>query len=204
MPSCNGPPDGPCPYNAKGDMVHFNYAELDLCDECEKEHRETFSHTSVKSVNTLVNNNVQGPTTRQNESADCTQSLLMDSVLSYIVFSLQSASVDNVKRAVLGYFSEDEIVKAKDKLWNKCGSEIIGDKPRRKDSSVRSSGEAYVCDILSALVKLDKADKTPHIVISAYSLGSIPRSHPEELNNISLLDRLNQLEKRMSNQAIKH
>ena len=56
-----------------------------------------------------------------------------------------------------------------------------------------------MCDILSALVKLDKANKTPHIVISAYSLGSIPRSHPKELNNISLLDHLNQLEKHMSN-----
>ena len=112
---------------------------------------------------------------------------------------MQSASIDNIKRDVLGYFSEEDISKAKDNLWDKCGPEIIGDKPRRKGSSVRSSGEAYLCDILSALVKLDKADKTPLIVISAYSLGAIPRSHPEELNNISLLDRLNQMEQRMSN-----
>ena len=94
MPSCNGPPDGPCPYNAKGDMVYFNYAELGLCDECEKEHREAFmglkeaSQTSVKSVNTKVHNNGQGPTTKQNESVDCTHSLLMDYGLSYILFSL--------------------------------------------------------------------------------------------------------------------
>ena len=36
-------------------------------------------------------------------------------------------------------------------------------------------------------------------VISAFSLDAIPRSHPEELNNISLLDRLNQMEQCMSN-----
>ena len=36
------------------------------------------------------------------------------------------------------------------------------------------------------------------VVIDAYSMGQIPRSHPEELNNISLLDRLNRLEQRMS------
>ena len=110
MPSCSGPPEGVCPYNAKGDMVHFNYAELDLCDECEKEHRRAFKalhglcDTAMRSTNTQENNNTQGSTTRKNESADGGQSVLMDSVLSYIVFSMQSASVDNVKRAVLGYF----------------------------------------------------------------------------------------------------
>ena len=91
MLSCNRPPEGECPYNAKGDMVHFNYAELDLCDECEKEHRKAFKelhglgNTSTRSVNTQENNS-QGSTTKKNESADLGQSVVMDSVLSYVVF----------------------------------------------------------------------------------------------------------------------
>ena len=34
----------------------------------------------------------------------------------------------------------------------------------------------------------------PNIVIDYLSLSIIPRSHPEELNNVSLCDRLNRLE----------
>ena len=37
----------------------------------------------------------------------------------------------------------------------------------------------------------------PNIVIDFLSLSLIPRSHPEELNNISLCDRLNRLEERL-------
>ena len=59
--------------------------------------------------------------------------------------------------------------------------------------------EANVTDIINACVQLDKSDCLLHIVISAKSLNCIPRSHPEELNNITLLDRLNRLEGRMLN-----
>ena len=38
----------------------------------------------------------------------------------------------------------------------------------------------------------------PNVVISAHQLHLIPRSHPEELNNMSLLDRLNRMEKKMA------
>ena len=39
----------------------------------------------------------------------------------------------------------------------------------------------------------------PRILIDAKHLVKIPRSHPEELNDVSLFDRLNQLEERMTN-----
>ena len=39
----------------------------------------------------------------------------------------------------------------------------------------------------------------PLIVVDYMSLGIIPRSHQEELNDISLCDRLNKLESRMNN-----
>ena len=40
--------------------------------------------------------------------------------------------------------------------------------------------------------------KMPCFVIDAYSLHTIPRSHPEELCDISLVDRLNRLEKQVT------
>ena len=96
-----------------------------------------------------------------------------------------------MRQAVLGHFSNEDIVGTKDSLWTNCGSGIIGEKPRRKDSSTRSVAGAHVSDILTAWRKLDRADAIPLVAIDAFALGVIPRSHPEELNNISLVDRLN-------------
>ena len=207
MPSCNGPPNGPCPFKAKGDQVHFNYAELDLCDHCEQKHREAFTeannacNTSVKSANleerrkSCQDKVPEGPGISKSFGSS---SVLLDPLLSYMVFSLQSGTVENVRQAVLGHFSNEDIARTKDSLWTHCGSGIIGEKPRRKDSSTRSVAEAHVSDILTAWGKLDRADAIPLVAIDALALGVIPRSHPEELNNISLVDRLNRLEARMS------
>ena len=58
--------------------------------------------------------------------------------------------------------------------------------------------EAHLQDIFVALDKLDKLQKMPTVVIPAFQLHLIPCSHPEELNNMSLLDRLNCIEKKMA------
>ena len=127
-----------------------------------------------------------------------TDKVLIQPILSYILFSMQSAPADTIKQAVMGHFTEIQISEAKDMLWTFCGTQIIGDKKSRKDSNFRSVKEAHVVDIINALYKLDNANKLPLIVINALSLATIPRSHPEELNNISLCDSLNQLEARMT------
>ena len=75
-----------------------------------------------------------------------------------MVFSLQSGTVENVRQAVLGHFSNEDITRTKDSLWTHCGSGIIGEKPRRKDSSTRPVAEAHVSDILTDWDKLDRAD----------------------------------------------
>ena len=133
-------------------------------------------------------------TTHISDDNPSNENILIQPLLSYVLFSLQNSTVDNVRNAVLGHFSEDAVIDAKNSLWANSDSTIIGEKPRRKDSVARSEKEAHTQDIINALVKLDKAEKMPTIVIDALSLGIIPRSHPEELNNISLVDRLNRLE----------
>ena len=124
-------------------------------------------------------------------------SVIIDPLLSYILFSLQSATNENVQKAVLGHFTPSQISEAKDILWENC-EDSLGKKPRRVGSSARPDHEAHLHDILTALEKLDRSQKLPNIVINAFQLNLIPRSHPEELNNISLLDRLNMIEKRLS------
>ena len=121
----------------------------------------------------------------------------MQPVLAYMVFALQSGSVSNIKNAIMGHFTTEQIYEGKDTLWSHCDITLIGDKQSWKDSTVRSAKEAHVSDILNAWAKLDKADATPTILINALSLQLIPRSQPEELH-ISLVDRLNRLGKEWS------
>ena len=124
--------------------------------------------------------------------------IINNAILSYMVLSMQSSSAEKIKSAVLGHFVLEYIINAKDKLWAVVKPDIIGRRKRRTDGTTRSEKEAHTQDIITALYQLDEADKTPDIVISALSLGSIPRSFPEELNHISLVDRLNQLEERFT------
>ncbi len=127
------------------------------------------------------------------------QSYLCDPLLSYVCFSMNSATGGNIKKAVMGYFTPDAIFNARDKLWGACDASIIGNKKRRNDLTSRLAHVATVDDIMNALVKLDAASRMPNVVILARDLHLIPRSHPEELNNISLISRLNRMEKHMSN-----
>ena len=85
---------------------------------------------------------------------------MQKSHITYVIYAFQSGSFESIKLAVMGHFSLQQIVEAKNELWGNC--------------------------ILNALVKLDKCNKLPATVIDSSSLGLIPRSHPEELNNISL------------------
>ena len=88
-----------------------------------------------------------------------------------------------------------QVISAKNKLWESSDLSIIGEYAKRKTTSLRSECEAHVQDILTALTQLDLKDKMPLLTIDYLSLSCIPRSHPEELTNISFVDRLNRLEK---------
>ncbi len=117
--------------------------------------------------------------------------------MAYIKYGLQGSKGYNVRRAVLGKFNAEHILVAKRKLWDYCGEEKLGEFQRQKDSSGRSVKEAHLGDIMQALSKLDNEDDSPTIAIDALSLGTIPRSSPEELNDISVADRMNKLEDKM-------
>ena len=173
MPACEGLPNAKCPSNARGDDVSFTQGDLWLCLNCENVRFQSNVHnTNVKQVNS-------------DEASHLAKTqVIVQPMLTYIVYALQSGTADKVKNAVLGYFANDQIQGAKDCLWENCNTPIIGDKQRRKDSSVRSDKEANVQDIINAISKLDEKEKMPCFAIDAYSLYMIPRSHPEELCDI--------------------
>jgi hypothetical protein len=124
--------------------------------------------------------------------------MIEEPLLAYVVWSLQTGTVENVKKAVLGFFTAKQIGDAKSKLWEAVKSDIIGRKIARKNTNIRSEENANVDDIVWALQKMDKVeDGMPLFVVSAYNLTKIPRSMPEELNNISVVDRIGTLERKI-------
>ena len=45
---------------------------------------------------------------------------------------LLSGNVTNIKNAIIGCFTQDQIIQEKDTVYKRCGSEIIGEKQKRK------------------------------------------------------------------------
>jgi hypothetical protein len=117
-----------------------------------------------------------------------------NAILAYIAYSMQSGTLENTKKVVIRSFNGDQIIEAKNELWEKCDANIIGKKVMRQSSPTRSAEEANAVDILNALGKLDQKGVMPDIVISAVRLGEIPRIHPEELNAISVVQRVQDME----------
>ena len=206
---CEGLPREPCPLNKCDSTVTFSIGDLWLCPHCNDIRHGLPRNTSkdddydeithVKQLHSKSNTTPKSSNRKSNEkTAESNGKLIIEPLLSYALFSLQNGTVDNVCNAILGHFSNEAITDAKNSLWANSDNTVIGEKPRRKDSVVRSEKKAHTMDILTALGKLDTADKLPTIAIDALSLGIIPRSHPEELNNISLVDRLNRLEAKVT------
>ena len=208
MLRCDGIPEGPCPLNSTGSIVNMMQGDMNLCQHCydvRYNKPQTRNKTSAKSDDTCPKQRYSASAVDEEENIDANQLndidnsvTICDPLLSYIVYSMMNSTSDNIKNAVLGHFTDAQINNSKFMLWNKCDMGIIGEKPRRKDSSMRPEKEAHVLDILNALSKLDKAGCMPNIVINAMHLGHIPRSFPEELNNISLADRLNRFETKLT------
>ena len=121
-----------------------------------------------------------------------------NALLAYTVYSMQSGTAEKITSVVRAHFTIDDVIIAKDKLWDAADQSIIGPRKRRRDGTIKSEKHSHTEDVVTALYQLDAADKMPHITLSAMDLGCIPRSHPEELNEISMADRLNRMEERLS------
>lgn len=122
------------------------------------------------------------------------QKVVIEPTLAYIWFSMQSGTFDNVKTVAVSHFSLEAVVAAKNTLWEASDNSVIGEKFRRRGTAARNEKVAHINDIVEALSKLDQAGKVPTLAIDALSLGFIPRAKPEELNDISVIERLTKVE----------
>ena len=121
--------------------------------------------------------------------------IIINELLLYAKHHLDHATLDNIKKMIMHFYGDDEIVDAKKALWAKK-SDILGVYPERKSTGTRHARIPNVSDIFDALKKLDAANEMPRIV--AEDLNRIPDRQPEELNLMTVIDRVAQLERTLS------
>ena len=117
--------------------------------------------------------------------------IVLEPVLAYVHAGLNSSSIDATAKAALK-FGRSNIKDAKKVLYKECFSGVP--KPKRVSTESRTASEADIADIISMLRILDAQDCQPAFAVPSTSLGSLPRSRPEELLSISMAERICSLE----------
>ena len=78
--------------------------------------------------NEVINNN-------KDNTNIMSENPVMQPLLAYVAFSMNSGSIDSIWKAVLGHFTLSQIVEAKNVLWHIPSiNELIGEKIARKNS----------------------------------------------------------------------
>ena len=119
------------------------------------------------------------------------EKLFINELLSYACHFLRNSAVDNIKKIIEGFYTEEEILESKQFLWN-VAEDNLEAFIARKSTNKRSCSSANLEDILDALNKLDSEDRLPKFV--AYNLSRVPDRQPEELNLFCVINRLTTIE----------
>lgn len=119
----------------------------------------------------------------------------INELLSYAVFYMNNSCSDNIKKVINSFYTPEEILNAKKLLWNMCSDELPTYTERR-DTEKRSGSDANVSDILEGIIKLDNIEKLPNFV--AKQIDRLPKRGPEELNIVSIINRLGNIENRIN------
>ena len=123
--------------------------------------------------------------------------ITINELLTYACHYINNSTQKNVKKVIEFFYSEDEIIAAKQILWDVAGDNL---EPMvvRKTSNNRTSAEASIDDIFDAVTKLDSDDKLPKFVAS--DLARLPDRQPEELNLMYIIDRVSIIENKIKSQ----
>lgn len=123
--------------------------------------------------------------------------IVIDETLCYIWHYLKSSTPETLKRIVLSHFAGDAILEAKKVLWRECASQHNIEFHTRRNTPTRTQAEANISDIIDAFLELDGVTSgILPVTFVAADLSKLPRHHPEQLNELAILKRLDSLEKK--------
>ena len=123
--------------------------------------------------------------------------VVISELLTYAWHHFKRCSFDVLKKVLLCFYHFNEILEAKMILW-RIYHDILPPVVSRQDSSSRTAREAEVIDIITAIRKLD-SDELDSPKFVPQNLSRMPTCGPEELDLMSIVDRLSELERKYSN-----
>ena len=115
----------------------------------------------------------------------------INELLCYAANYLNNSTLINIKKIIEMFYSGEEVSAAKSLLWELRG-DTLGPNIERKTTNKRTGTAANIDDMFEALLKLDAEQNLPLFV--ARNIERIPDRQPEQLNILTVIDRLSKVE----------
>lgn len=123
---------------------------------------------------------------------------VVNNVLSYVKCYMARANPDSLMKVMDSSFTDEEMVTAKNMLWDVGGVPLLGKNLKRTGSENRTKRFILCTDVVEGMQKLDQSENSmPTFVCNADDLGRLPMYSPEELNVVTLDERCRKLERDM-------
>ena len=122
-------------------------------------------------------------------------SVIFSPLLTFIESNRGSCTLLHIKTVVLSRFTTDQIVSAKLQLWQLITvAQTLGKTTTRREGKTRTAAEAELADVFEALKVLEDADLLPRFAVYSEDIGFLPRIRAEDIDTVSLAERLLDLE----------
>jgi hypothetical protein len=132
-----------------------------------------------------------------NTSKNHTDTVIIDPVLSYVIYALDNSPAGYVTNCCIQFYTIEELTRAKDIIWDVADSDVVGPYIKRRDGPKRSAVDNVAADITSAIQKLDQAGIVPRVAVDSSGLHRIPKVIPAETNALSMCERMAVMESRI-------
>ena len=119
--------------------------------------------------------------------------MVQSELLTYVVHYYQRNSAEMIKNTVLSFYTAEEIVKAKTVIWH-AYENCLPPERRRVTTDKRSANEANLTNIIGTVGDLDAKGKVLSGRFCAMKLGRLPKYAPEEMNVMTIMDRMRVVE----------
>jgi hypothetical protein len=114
-----------------------------------------------------------------------------------MISNLENATRDQIRQACLSFYTADELLEAKNLLWDAANNDIIGRNTVRRNTVRGSETLKIFDDIFDALTSLNNLDATPKFAVGPEQLNRMPKASANEALPISICERINCLETQM-------
>ena len=127
------------------------------------------------------------------------QTVVINSVLVYVANSMSNSAADTIKKCCSDFYTYEELIAAKNLLWDVGDSKVLPTKKNRREGTTRPVIEAVIDDIVDGMTHLDARDIVPPFGVDILGLNRIPKVIPAETLSLSICERLVSLENRIRN-----